>query len=159
MLRAIKNQLVDRVDTMIPMESSSALTSGNAAEGSGTREGIGALDAELSRLSPDLAIIDSALWRPLYRQTLVLYGRVQSVKLLPRSTKEETGESSMACTVAFMDIKSASKAHNTEHKVDDRTLTTEYYEPAAIPSAASPQTTTSPYSTSPGSNRFPNGHR
>ncbi|XP_044758734.1 protein split ends-like isoform X3 [Coccinella septempunctata] len=86
------------------------------------------------------------------------YGRVQSVKLLPRSTKEETGEGTMACTVAFMDIKSASKAHNTEHKVDDRTLTTEYYEPAAIPSSASPQTTTSPYSTSPGSTRFPNGH-
>ncbi|XP_045477804.1 protein split ends isoform X2 [Harmonia axyridis] len=92
------------------------------------------------------------------REHFKRYGRVQSVKLLPRSTKEETGESTMACTVAFMDIKSASKAHNTEHKVDDRTLTTEYYEPAAIPSSASPQTTTSPYSTSPGSTRFPNGH-
>ncbi|XP_063915832.1 protein split ends-like isoform X3 [Zophobas morio] len=86
------------------------------------------------------------------------YGRVQSVKLLPRGAKEEAGESAMACTVAFMDIKSASKAHNAEHKIDDRTLTTEYYEPAAIPSAASPQNTPSSYSTSPGSTRFPNGH-
>lgn len=96
---------------------------------------------------------------------------MQSVKLLPRGNaattagagataggKEETNESTMACTVAFMDIKSASKAHNVEHKIDDRTLTTEYYEPAAIPSAASPQNTPSSYSTSPGSNRFPNGH-
>lgn len=87
------------------------------------------------------------------------YGRVQSVKLLPRvTTKEETGEITMACTVAFMDIKSASKAHNAELKIDDRTLNTEYYEPDAIPSAASPQYTPSPYSTSPSTTRFPNGH-
>ncbi|XP_076261467.1 spen family transcriptional repressor split ends isoform X4 [Rhynchophorus ferrugineus] len=86
------------------------------------------------------------------------YGRVQSVKLLPRVSEEKTGEVSMACTVAFMDIKSASKAHNAELKIDDRTLNTEYYEPAAIPSAASPQGTPPPYSTSPGSTRFPNGH-
>lgn len=77
---------------------------------------------------------------------------MQSVKLLPRCTEEKTGEITMACTVAFMDIKSASKAHNAELKIDDRTLNTEYYEPAAIPSAASPQTTSSPYS------GFPNGH-
>lgn len=83
---------------------------------------------------------------------------MQSVKLLPRTTKEETGETAMACTVAFMDIKSAAKAHTAEHKFDDRTLTTEYYEPAAIPSAASPQNTTATYNTSPGSTRFPNGH-
>jgi RNA recognition motif-containing protein len=92
------------------------------------------------------------------REHFKRYGRVQSVKLLPRGAKEEAGESAMACTVAFMDIKSASKAHNAEHKLDDRTLTTEYYEPAAIPSAASPQNTPSSYSTSPGSTRFPNGH-
>ncbi|XP_044272580.1 protein split ends isoform X2 [Tribolium madens] len=92
------------------------------------------------------------------REHFKRYGRVQSVKLLSRGAKEETGEGAMACTVAFMDIKSASKAHNAEHKIDDRTLTTEYYEPAAIPSAASPQNTPSSYSTSPGSNRFPNGH-
>ncbi|XP_008196762.1 protein split ends isoform X1 [Tribolium castaneum] len=92
------------------------------------------------------------------REHFKRYGRVQSVKLLSRGAKEEAGEGAMACTVAFMDIKSASKAHNAEHKIDDRTLTTEYYEPAAIPSAASPQNTPSSYSTSPGSNRFPNGH-
>ncbi|KAF5296514.1 hypothetical protein FQR65_LT01503 [Abscondita terminalis] len=86
------------------------------------------------------------------------YGRVQSVKLLPRSVKEETGENTTACTVAFMDIKSASKAHTAEHKIDERTLTTEYYEPAAIPSAASPQNTNSTYATSPGSTRFTNNH-
>lgn len=37
-----------------------------------------------------------------------------------------------AATIAFMDIKSASKAHLAEHKFDDRILTTEYYEPAAM---------------------------
>ncbi|KAG5883270.1 hypothetical protein JTB14_018116 [Gonioctena quinquepunctata] len=93
------------------------------------------------------------------REHFKRYGRVQSVKLLPRCTEEKTGEITMACTVAFMDIKSASKAHNAELKIDDRTLNTEYYEPAAIPSAALPQNNTpSPYSTSPGTTRFPNGH-
>uniref|UniRef100_A0AAR5QA79 RRM domain-containing protein n=1 Tax=Dendroctonus ponderosae TaxID=77166 RepID=A0AAR5QA79_DENPD len=89
------------------------------------------------------------------------YGRVQSVKLLPRTPEEKTGEVQMACTVAFMDIKSASKAHNAELKIDDRTLNTKYYEPAAIPSAAAPHPGTPPpytTSTSPGPTRFPNGH-
>lgn len=31
-----------------------------------------------------------------------------------------------------MDIKSASKAHHMEHKLDDRILTTEYYEPSSV---------------------------
>ncbi|XP_030745422.1 protein split ends-like isoform X3 [Sitophilus oryzae] len=95
------------------------------------------------------------------REHFKRYGRVQSVKLLPRVPEEKASEVSMACTVAFMDIKSASKAHNAELKIDDRTLNTEYYEPAAIPSAAtaaSPQGTPPSYSTSPGTNRFPNGH-
>lgn len=71
------------------------------------------------------------------------YGRVQNVKLLGRTESGSTvanasgGTNSGVCaTVAFMDIKSASKAHNAEHVLDERTLTTEYYEPAAIPSAA-----------------------
>ncbi|CAH1958657.1 unnamed protein product, partial [Acanthoscelides obtectus] len=126
------------------------------------------------------------------------YGRVQSVKLLPASSAAAScdggpdkglvgGEISLAaapsCTVAFMDIKSASKAHNaTDLKIDDRQLTTEYYEPAAIlpsttnavpptlggavvspkgsngtpediVSAASPH-----HQTSPAQTRFPNGH-
>lgn len=37
-----------------------------------------------------------------------------------------------AATIAFMDIKSASKAHLAEHKFDDRILTTEYYEPSTM---------------------------
>lgn len=37
-----------------------------------------------------------------------------------------------AATIAFMDIKSASKAHLAEHKFEDRILTTEYYEPSAM---------------------------
>jgi hypothetical protein len=36
----------------------------------------------------------------------------------------------ICATIAFMDIKSASKAHLAEHKFDDRILTTEYYEPS-----------------------------
>jgi hypothetical protein len=34
-----------------------------------------------------------------------------------------------SATVAFMDIKSAAKAHATEHTLDERALTTQYYEP------------------------------
>lgn len=37
-----------------------------------------------------------------------------------------------AATIAFMDIKSASKAHLAEHKFEDRILTTEYYEPSVM---------------------------
>ncbi|PZC78889.1 hypothetical protein B5X24_HaOG217083 [Helicoverpa armigera] len=69
------------------------------------------------------------------------YGRVQNIKLLGRADNitagvNAGGASGICATVAFMDIKSASKAHNAEHVLDERTLTTEYYEPAAIPSAA-----------------------
>ncbi|KAL1497996.1 hypothetical protein ABEB36_008866 [Hypothenemus hampei] len=103
------------------------------------------------------------------REHFKRYGRVQSVKLLPRTPEEKTGEVQMACTVAFMDIKSAAKAHNAELKIDERTLNTKYYEPAAIPSSAAPrQGTPPPYSTTssspgggggpPASTRFPNGH-
>ncbi|XP_026321220.1 protein split ends isoform X3 [Hyposmocoma kahamanoa] len=75
------------------------------------------------------------------REHFKRYGRVQNVKLLGRTESTNapttTGAASGVCaTVAFMDIKSASKAHNAEHVLDERTLTTEYYEPAAIPSAA-----------------------
>lgn len=38
----------------------------------------------------------------------------------------------LCATVSFMDIKSASKAHHMEHKLDDRILTTEYYEPSSV---------------------------
>ncbi|XP_049875909.1 protein split ends-like [Pectinophora gossypiella] len=75
------------------------------------------------------------------REHFKRYGRVQNVKLLGRTENATTGPNGVAvsgvcATVAFMDIKSASKAHNAEHVLDERTLTTEYYEPAAIPSAA-----------------------
>lgn len=75
------------------------------------------------------------------REHFKRYGRVQNVKLLGRTESVPTGasvsgNSGVCATVAFMDIKSASKAHNIEHVLDERTLTTEYYEPAAIPSSA-----------------------
>ncbi|XP_055614579.1 protein split ends-like [Uranotaenia lowii] len=49
------------------------------------------------------------------------------------SSSSSSGNSlvlSVCATIAFMDIKSASKAHTAEHKFDDRILTTEYYEPS-----------------------------
>ncbi|GFY72160.1 hypothetical protein TNIN_336321, partial [Trichonephila inaurata madagascariensis] len=61
------------------------------------------------------------------------YGKVQSVKILPK--KEE--ESGACATVAFIDIKSAAKAHNADNKIDDRTLKTDYYEPPASSTASS----------------------
>lgn len=42
------------------------------------------------------------------------------------------GSGTVCATIAFMDIKSASKAHQAEHKYDDRILTTEYYEPSSF---------------------------
>ncbi|VVC45470.1 Hypothetical protein CINCED_3A008269 [Cinara cedri] len=72
------------------------------------------------------------------REHFKRYGRVQSVKILSRSKEEALalGGSGVCATVSFMDIKSASKAHNVEQKLDDRCLSTEYHEPAAIPSAS-----------------------
>ena len=43
--------------------------------------------------------------------------------------KDEEGE---AATVAFMDIKSANKAHSIEHKIEDRLLKTDYYDPSSF---------------------------
>lgn len=40
-----------------------------------------------------------------------------------------TSSGGASATVAFMDIKSAAKAHATEHTLDERALTTQYYEP------------------------------
>ena len=56
------------------------------------------------------------------------FGRVQSVKILGHK-KDEDGE---AATVAFMDIKSANKAHSMEHKMEDRLLRTNYYDPSSF---------------------------
>lgn len=80
------------------------------------------------------------------------YGRVQSVKLFSRKGGGECdgsglvgcGAAGICATVSFMDIKSASKAHNTEHKLDEHLLTTEYHEPGPLPPAASPASTVPP---------------
>jgi hypothetical protein len=48
------------------------------------------------------------------------------------SNQSSGGAIGICATIAFMDIKSASKAHHVEHKFDDRILTTEYYEPSAM---------------------------
>jgi len=65
----------------------------------------------------------------MYIILIFRYGRVQSVKL----------GSDGSAAVAFMDIKSAAKAHNAEHTLEDHKLTTEYYEPSAYsPSSALP---------------------
>ena len=64
---------------------------------------------------------------------LCRFGRVQSVKILSHN-KDEDGE---AATVAFMDIKSANKAHGVEHKIEDRLLKTDYYDPSSFVTASS----------------------
>ncbi|KAG5674969.1 hypothetical protein PVAND_004913 [Polypedilum vanderplanki] len=48
------------------------------------------------------------------------------------NNSSSSGSITVCATIAFMDIKSASKAHLAEHKFDDRILTTEYYEPSAM---------------------------
>ena len=59
------------------------------------------------------------------------FGRVQSVKILVKKG-DDIGDGSGAATVAFMDIKSANIALNTEHKFEDRVLRTNYYDPSAF---------------------------
>ncbi|EHB11999.1 Msx2-interacting protein [Heterocephalus glaber] len=60
------------------------------------------------------------------------YGRVESVKILPK----RGSEGGVAAFVDFVDIKSAQKAHNSVNKMGDRDLRTDYNEPGTIPSAA-----------------------
>ncbi|KAG8279070.1 hypothetical protein J6590_008087 [Homalodisca vitripennis] len=88
-----------------------------------------------SSSEPYQVVVSNMMHHPTYT-VHDQYGRVQSVKLLPRA-KDDEGSGACA-TVSFMDIKSASKAHNNEQKLEDRTLTTEYHEPAAIPGSAAP---------------------
>ena len=66
------------------------------------------------------------MWKLCFR-----HGKIQSVKLLPRDEAAKSG----AAVVAFMDIKSASKAHNTENKLESTVLHTQYSEPTATGSA------------------------
>lgn len=68
------------------------------------------------------------------------YGKVQSVKILPsRSSNESSAcnNNSVCATVAFIDIRSASKAHNGENKIEEHVLKTDYYEPPASSTATS----------------------
>ncbi|XP_076358509.1 LOW QUALITY PROTEIN: uncharacterized protein LOC143251056 [Tachypleus tridentatus] len=62
------------------------------------------------------------------------YGKVQSVKIL---AKKDEDTSTVAATVAFIDIRSAAKAHNADNKIDERTLKTDYYEPPVSSAASS----------------------
>jgi len=60
------------------------------------------------------------------------YGPVQSVKYLPSKDGEVSGPGPVsAVTVAFMDIKSACKALQTQHKLDERILKTDFYDPTS----------------------------
>ena len=73
------------------------------------------------------------------------FGRVQSVKIL----KQKGGgdhhglDACTNATVAFMDIKSANKAHSVEHKLEDRLLRTDYYDPSSSNSLQHYNTNTS----------------
>ncbi|XP_073993505.1 spen family transcriptional repressor split ends isoform X2 [Rhodnius prolixus] len=73
------------------------------------------------------------------------------------SSANNNNSQGLCATVSFMDIKSAAKAHHSEQKLDDRTLTTEYHEPAAIPGATS-QLYSSSSSSSQQSSRFSTSH-
>lgn len=70
----------------------------------------------------------------------IRYGKVQSVKILPARNGENacnaTGNT-VCATVAFIDIRSAAKAHTGDNKIDERILKTDYYEPPASSTATS----------------------
>ena len=68
----------------------------------------------------------------LCSNSFLRYGRVESVKVLPK----RGSEGGVAAFVDFVDIKSAQKAHNAINKMGDRDLRTDYNEPGTIPSAA-----------------------
>ena len=53
------------------------------------------------------------------------YGKIQSVKIQPPAKDSET---TITATVAFMDIRSASKAHNSKNTIDSNVLRTEYWD-------------------------------
>lgn len=52
------------------------------------------------------------------------YGKIQSVKLQPAKDNETT----LTATVAFMDIRSASKAHTSKHTLENAVLRTDYWD-------------------------------
>ncbi|KAI5712343.1 hypothetical protein M8J75_007586 [Diaphorina citri] len=75
------------------------------------------------------------------------YGRVQSVKVVSRGAESGPGPGGACATVSFMDIKSASKAHSVDQKLEECALTTEYHEPAAIPREPPPTPSPAPATT------------
>ncbi|XP_053206792.1 uncharacterized protein LOC128390997, partial [Panonychus citri] len=64
------------------------------------------------------------------------YGIVQRVKILGGKCDN------LSATVSFIDIRAASKAHNSENRLEDRNLWTKYYEPPFSSSTSSSSTTT-----------------
>ncbi|XP_032237951.2 msx2-interacting protein [Nematostella vectensis] len=55
------------------------------------------------------------------------YGRVESVKILPK----RSAEGGRASFVDFVDIRSATKAHESPNRIGDRELRTDYNEPSS----------------------------
>ena len=53
------------------------------------------------------------------------YGRVESVKILPK----RSAEGGRAAFVDFVDIRSATKAHESVNRIGDREMRTDYNEP------------------------------
>jgi len=60
------------------------------------------------------------------------YGKVQSVKLT-----RENSNNDCSATIAFNDIKSASKAHSAENIIEECKLETNYFEPPHANSTSS----------------------
>lgn len=56
---------------------------------------------------------------------LCRYGRVESVKILPK----RSAEGGRAAFVDFVDIRSATKAHESVNRIGDREMRTDYNEP------------------------------
>ena len=67
------------------------------------------------------------------------YGKIQSVKLL-----EAGSDGKPTCIVAFMDIKSASKAHNADNEIEGALVHTQYSEPTATGSTVTVTRTREP---------------
>ncbi|XP_077998884.1 uncharacterized protein LOC144451852 [Glandiceps talaboti] len=57
------------------------------------------------------------------------YGRIESVKILPKRSSDGT----LSAFVDFVDIKSATNAHEAVNKLGDRELRTDYNEPERTP--------------------------
>ena len=83
-------------------------------------------------LTPLTILVQNPVITRFFSCFLCRYGRVESVKVLPK----RGSEGGVAAFVDFVDIKSAQKAHNAINKMGDRDLRTDYNEPGTIPSAA-----------------------